>query len=392
MASMLVAGTLAGAAPQIPTFVKSALNPHAASSGSTDQKSSAIQIGWPTNAKPTIFQLRGNQYVADIQLRNIREQTQCALFDAWLQGANGKRLAATVQPNAPVKVGGLSAEVVTVSVTLPNSRIDADLLSESSAIPAIGFLRMYSAPADNEKCTQGSKTATYLDQEIRIAQKPLMGYIFVGSLAVVFFVVLITAINLHRKKIGLFHRMGGSTWTFEKSWGANVTLGGALLVTLLGLTIFPDPPRLMTKLSYSLLQVLFGALVALAPLVYNLIRCEVQVRTNSGSTIQVQGYVALFLIAGGLVLWAAIGQVATLALLAEEFVRGFSIDQYTGITLQLLTGVLFVLLVVYGFRSLYGTAKGMSTTPADAGTIGPGFRPPAAPEALPGPISEWSIL
>jgi hypothetical protein len=189
----------------------------------------------------------------------------------------------------------------------------------------------------------------------------------------------------------LLRLMGQAKFSFERSWGANVTLGAALLMTLIGLTTFPERPQLMSKPSYSMLQMLFAALLAMAPLAYNLIRRDVAV--NNGG-IDTRGYVVTFLFAGGLVLWAAMGQVTTLAVLVEEFVRAGALDVVTGRIMQLLAGLICVLLIAYGLRSLYRTAKGMSAASTTVGGVHPGPQPPSAEAlgALTAPMTEWSIL
>jgi hypothetical protein len=204
-------------------------------------------------------------------------------------------------------------------------------------------------------------------------------------------VVVITAINLKRRNIGLRHAMGVANWAFDKSWGANVTLGSSLLIALLGLSTFPSRPQLMTKPSYAMLQLLFSALVSLAPLVYNLIRQETMVNNGGLPQVSVHGYVIMFLMAGGLVLWAAMGQVVTLGVLAEEFLRCGVVDWRTARILQTLAGTLLLLLLIYGFRSLYATAKSVST-PAAAVVVRPSPQMPVAGGAYPAPMTEWSIL
>jgi hypothetical protein len=77
-----------------------------------------------------------------------------------------------------------------------------------------------------------------------------------------------------------WYRMGSPTWEFQQSWGANVTIGTALLGTLLTLTVFPDRVHWMDKNSYTLLQTLLAALIALAPLLYGLFRNDVQVNID----------------------------------------------------------------------------------------------------------------
>ncbi len=100
----------------------------------------------------------------------------------------------------------------------------------------------------------------------------------------------------------------------------------------------------MQRNSYSLLQVVFASIVTLAPLVYGLIRNNVQASLNGLSTFDSQGFVIMFLLAGGLVLWGAIGQVLVLGVLIEEFVLSGILRHSIGLALQLLAGFLCTLL------------------------------------------------
>jgi len=392
MVSTLIAGAIAGAAPQIPTFVKGTLAPGSmVTSGAVDQRgSTGLQIGWPSSLKPVVLRREGNNYVAYVPLHNSSTQAQCVRVDAhvqWFEGTDSQ--AVVVAPDKPFPVSPSTAIVKRVELTLKTA--NPDPLSG----PATGFFRISSADvagsADQNTCSL-SGTPKPSDIEIRIPEQPLMTWIFVGTLCVAAAVVVIAGVFLLRAGKGLFHVMGGVNWSFERSWGANVTLGGALLITLLGLTMFPDRPQLMTKASYSLLQVLFGAIVSLAPLVYNLIHREVQVNVGGVPRVEVQGYVITFLIAGGLVLWAAMGQVVTLSVVAEELIFGGALEQSVGRTLQGLATLLFLLLLVYGFRSLYLTAKTMSAAPTAIGGAMPGPQPAAAVAGLPIPMTEWSVL
>jgi len=392
MVSTLIAGAIAGAAPQIPTFVKGALAPGSiATAGTVDQRSSpGLQIGWPSSTRPIVLRREGNSYVSYLPLHNSSAQTQCVRIEAHAQWSEGSDAEAfVVTPDQPFPVSPSTAVVKRVELTLKSAN------PQFVSGPAAGFLRISfaeSAGSSNPNTCSFSGTAKPSDLEVRIPEQPLMSWIFIGTLSVVLVVVTITAISLVSKGKGLFHVMGSPNWSFEKSWGANLTLGGALLITLLGLTIFPDRPLLMTKASYSLLQVLFGAIVSLAPLVYNLIRREVQVNIGGVPRVEVQGYVITFLIAGGLVLWAAMGQVVTLSVVAEELIFGGALEQPVGRTLQGLATLLFLLLLVYGFRSLYLTAKTVSAAPTAIGGGMPGPQPAAAVVGLPNPMTEWSVL
>jgi hypothetical protein len=161
-----------------------------------------------------------------------------------------------------------------------------------------------------------------------------------------------------------------------------VTIASALVGTLLGLSIFPEHPELMTRDSYTLLISLFAGLLLLAPLLYGLLQRDVQVTTNGAAAIDSQGYVLMFLAAGGIVLWCAIGQAATLFLLAREFVLSNTIDLVVGTILEALALILIALLLVYGVIALYRSA----TRPGVVVTPQPGAPRPPAPTVRAGAV------
>ena len=286
---------------------------------------------------------------------------------------------------------------------------------ESKILPATGFLRFLATThydADAAKCKskladnpcQEPPDPGFLDQALVIQEPPLpsstrVGYIIAAALCVSIAVVVITCVSLFIKKVSLLHRMGSATWTFGQSWGANATIGAGLLGTFLTLIAFPEHPQILDKASYTLLQALFAAIIALAPLVYGLFRRDVQANTNGIATTDSQGYVIMFLFAGGLVLWGALGQLTALGVLIREFVLGEGLGSLTGCILEALVLILLIFLVIYSLRSLYLTAKQLSASPSDAAGPQPAQLLPAgmplpAPAAsqLKPPMHPWSIL
>ena len=193
--------------------------------------------------------------------------------------------------------------------------------------------------------------------------------------------------------------MGGPTWSFQQSWGSNVTIGAGVLGAILTVAAFPAHPHLMQKNTYNTLQGLFAAIIALAPLVYGLLRRDVKVTGANSPVVEAQGYVIMFLFAGGLVLWGAFGQLATMAALIDEFIAGSALPTLIGVALEYLTAALFVLLLVYGLKSMYGTASQLGQTgpsasqQQEAGVVGPPGDLPA-PQIAPaaGQRSEWPLL
>jgi hypothetical protein len=393
MISSLLAGALAGIAPQVPDWIRAA-SPLTTTGGAGGGTPQPIQTAWPGSPKqplslslekvpPQGTEAKNNLLVANLPLRNPSKEPVVACIEAHGQGARGENLKLTINP-ASVKIQPYGAVIQEVEI----SGVDVS----SDSVPGTGFLRIFRGDsADSANICAPKETSAPTEVEIRIPERPIAGAIFLLPLIAAGIVVVVTAVNLRRKHIGLRHAMGVANWAFDKSWGANVTLGGSLLIALLGLSAFPGRPQLMTKPSYAMLQLLFGALVSLAPLVYNLIRQETVVNNGGFPQVSVHGYVIMFLMAGGLVLWAAMGQVVTLGVLAEEFLRCGVVDRTTARLLQTLAGTLLMLLWIYGFRSLYATAKSVSA-PAGTVLVRPSPQMPAAGGAYPAPMTEWSIL
>jgi hypothetical protein len=116
--------------------------------------------------------------------------------------------------------------------------------------------------------------------------------------------------------------MGSPTWSFKDSWASNVTVASGALVTLLTFSSLPDQPFHFTKSGYAVLSFLFAALIGLAPILYNLLRKEVDAKDATDKpVIQYQGYVASFLLACLLTLWGVGGQLATLWYNLDEIWR-----------------------------------------------------------------------
>ena len=316
-----------------------------------------------------------------------------------------------------IQIGFTQAQKATAGVsstqTSQGQWAASDAIIGSKLLPATGFLRFMATAHCDENATKGkSKPADkpcqemtdqeFLDQAVIIEEPPLpsstrVGCIIAADLCVSFAVVLISCIVLWTKKVPPSRRMGSATWSFGQSWGANATIGAGLLGTFLTLIAFPEHPQILDKTSYTLLQALFAAIIALAPLVYGLFRQDVQADTNGIAATDSQGYVIMFLLAGGLVLWGALGQLTALGVLIQEFVLGEGLDSVTGHILEALVLILCALLLAYAFRSLYVTAKQLSASPQDAAGPQPAQLLPAGmplplPTQLRPPMHPWPIL
>lgn len=353
---------------------------------------------------PFVFAQKDEIYVSNLLFRSSSGWRQQVRLDlAVLRDREGSPLTAQLKDT---KSEGVPIEPFAVI----NQRLEMSVIPASGKVlllPASGWLRLLASP-QNADATTNAATDTkkeptdpgYLYLPIVINAPKLEGLEVVKtisfvSLGIAALIVGITIWSLVTKGISLLTPMGGASWSFEQSWGANVTIGAAILGTFLTLLAFPSHPHIMEKTSYSLLQVIFAALIALAPLVYGLIRRNIQVNVNGIAAVDTQGFVIMFLLAGGLVLWGALGQVVTFGVLVEEFILSGNLAPSLGRATQVLASILCLLLIVYGLRSLYRTAKNLSK--AQQQPQPPSFRSGTAlteleQTKLGPPLPEWPVL
>jgi hypothetical protein len=267
-------------------------------------------------------------------------------------------------------------------------------------LPVRGRLEGVSRPSKNNLLT-----TVFGPTEVFIPEKSvpgMAGSVFVGSLLLAGATVVLVAFKLKSKSIHPLGTMGGTTWNFQQSWGSNVTIASGLLSALLTATYltFPEHPHLMPRGSYGLLQSLFMLLLPLAPLAYGLLSRDVQVQVSGpgGASVahtESQGYIVMYLLAGGLILWAALGQAATLLLLLIEFLIGNMIDVLIGGILVALIGLLILLLAVYGWSTLSKVASRPGATIPPGGGAAPVGVPPGGGSGPPPPkpsLREGAIL
>lgn len=105
--------------------------------------------------------------------------------------------------------------------------------------------------------------------------------------------------------------MEEAKWSFSGSWATNITLVGGLLGTALASVELETPTEYLGGNVYVGFYVLFAIMTVMAPLVYVVL----------SKSAEPQGNVGGFLVAGGLTVWAVVGQIATLTLLLGEFAR-----------------------------------------------------------------------
>lgn len=157
---------------------------------------------------------------------------------------------------------------------------------------------------------------------------------------------LTLSIVLMRPKQQLVKRMGPPMWDFSASWATNVTLGGGLLVIVLGFTLFPDNGHFLSKGAYMAASVAFPVLAGIAPQAFNIFRKPVPDPSHPTGT-QLQGYVLAFIVAAALTTWAATGQSALTALAVDELYYAGYLSEFLATPIVWLLVGLCVGLIVY---------------------------------------------
>jgi hypothetical protein len=206
--------------------------------------------------------------------------------------------------------------------------------------------------------------------------------LFIASLLASVAVVFVSLVWLKIKEIKILQRMGPPAWNFGDSWGTNITIGGALLSTLLGFSALPDQTHYLNKTAYLCLSLICAALISVAPSLYALLRTPVAV---PGSPVpQYQGYVLFFALASGVTVWGTLGQLATVGLLFGELADAREISRPILYSLVTVLGLVVVLLLSYGCRTVVQIASQQQSAATKAGGAAPGVAGTVLPS--------WSVL
>lgn len=258
--------------------------------------------------------------------------------------------------------------------------ITLEIDTGKSEVPLSGYLQM------TAKTNSSDKKPAYQYKVLKVPPalpSDLATCLFTASLFASFAVVLIALVWLALKGIKLSQRMGPPTWNFSDSWGTNITVGGALLTTLLGFSALPEQTHYLNKIAYLCLSLIFAALITVAPSIYALVRTPVNV--PGSTTPQYQGYVLPFAVACGLTLWGALGQLGTVGLLFGELWAAREISQQMLLSLVTIIGLVGLLLLGYGLRTIVQIATKQQTAAA--------AKVEGAVPLAPGPsLPQWSVL
>jgi len=153
--------------------------------------------------------------------------------------------------------------------------------------------------------------------------------------------------------LGLAHRSQlaatdpAPLWT-QESWSSNLAVGTGVMSSLLAVTALPAQTHYLNRSTYTTLSALFAIMVALAPLVYGLLR-------NHAKASKVQS-LAIFGAAAAITVWATLGQLSTAILPMLELSGANVISSWPArIAVGIFAGV-GLLVVVYAVKALYSYA------------------------------------
>jgi hypothetical protein len=153
----------------------------------------------------------------------------------------------------------------------------------------------------------------------------------------------------------VFGDLGSIEWDFTKNWAATVTGLGGVAGVIYGLSILPETTKLLTKTEkvneFTILAAVFGLGVLLAPLVGTVLTTFLPTEDNPGAA-----RVWVYLLAGSIVVWAAMGQSFVGLVFLDEVRQGKGAYQLTAFVLQGLLLVLGISVFAYAVRKMVDTA------------------------------------
>lgn len=162
-------------------------------------------------------------------------------------------------------------------------------------------------------------------------------------------------------------RMGDVAFDFKTSWGANVAIGAGIVTALTNGAVLSQDQYSSNSTTYLVLATLFATMVPLGAALYGLIRPPVSV---DGGTER-QGYVSVYLLSSGVVLWGAFGQLLLLGMILRELALARVLSQAPAGVLIVVTKGMIALLMVYAFMSAIATIKATSQRATTPGTSTP---------------------
>ena len=249
-------------------------------------------------------------------LRNTGNVPIAAHFVVFLSDSEGP--AANVHVSIedhcpPIPVGVARAVPITVSW-------------RARSWPVTG--RVVAIDSNGSMIVAGPATLTFQLENWPQGRGQLLATIPVGLSIAVAFVCLILVGLKHPSNVE-----GIATWDYTTSWASNVNAAGATINVFISIVPSLGHAHYFTKTTYVVTSVLFGALVGLAPTIYNLLAPLANFA---------RWRAICFVLCCFLTMWGVFGQLMTLALIIMESVADkvleASLAQAFGVTL-VVTGI-----------------------------------------------------
>jgi len=143
---------------------------------------------------------------------------------------------------------------------------------------------------------------------------------------------------------------GAPNWDFQRSWAANIALGGGLLTALV--TLASLNPIILGKSTYNFLDLWTIALLAIGPMIYAAFSWTKQGKDGPVTCSPV----GCFFAASFVVLWAALMQLRLVRLLIAELRLDKTITEQVESWASRTIGTIAIVLLVYAAFSLVKTA------------------------------------
>jgi hypothetical protein len=326
------------------------------------------------DSTPIVLVPTGKQANISIEVRNNDSEVRSLYFGILLKDRRGMEVPAGILSGSRSSIAGNTIALCQVQFSAAND-----------FPPISGFLTM-----QIEENTAPSKPRTLRVRPLHLLNAEAERYANCLMSALVVTLVLVcictlTAYGMTTKRWPKMRdKMGMPSWEVSKSWASNLSTLGGLLGVLIGAAILPDYPTILRKQTYSALNVLFFSFSVIAPFVY------VAFRTQTGRTVppdglpEYNGYVGMYILAGGLAVAAAVAQLLTLVVLLNDLDNLGVLTKLGAVGAQGVVITVMIAITIYGVRSMHETLKWQHT--AGEATVKPADASPATQKVT------WSIL
>jgi len=172
-----------------------------------------------------------------------------------------------------------------------------------------------------------------------------VGSFLCADTALVLVIVVARYLSL-REHVCVADPLGAVGWSFSESWASTITGVGAVLGLVVSSQML-DPEKPETAALASL-DLLFGTLVLVAPLLFMTFSKPKLDTPNQADAPLYRGFVFGFLAASSITLWAVTGQLVALAMLVRELQSDVLLQRiWIAVTISAL-----VLVWVYAWRTM----------------------------------------